>query len=59
MSAQNKLDIDWNDDIIMPQALIDILEARVDLDVEDDEQECEEDDVVDNVIDVIFDDSEV
>jgi len=56
LSTDNKLEIDWNDDLIMPQDLIDVL---VDHTVEEnteleEEQSCEENDVFDNIIDFIY-----
>jgi len=51
------LEIEWNTDSIMPQALIDILEKQLatgKADLEADINEVEEDDVVDNIIHVIF-----
>jgi len=57
LGDDKKLEIEWNTDSIMPQALIDILEeqsATGEADLEADINEVEEDDVVDNIIDVIF-----
>ena len=57
LEAYKKLETEWNTVSIMPQALIDILEeqsATGEADLEADINKVEEDDVVDNIIDVIF-----
>jgi len=57
LGDDKKLEIEWDTDSIMPQALIDILEeqsATGEADMEADINKVEEDDVVDNIIDVIF-----
>jgi len=56
LGGDKKLEIEWNTDSIMPQALIDILEEQLatgKADLEADINEVEEDDV-DNIIHVIF-----
>jgi len=57
LGDDKKLEIEWNTDSIMPQALIDILEEQLatgEADLEADINKVEEDDAVDNNIDVIF-----
>lgn len=60
LADDNHLEIDWNDDAIMPQKLVDILEEKSSKQENEDDdmsgQEVEEADVVDNIIDFVFQD---
>ena len=63
LDAEGKLAIDWISGDVMPQQLVDILEANEsDLqnttDEDDVEELVEEDDEIDNILDIIFEDDQ-
>ena len=58
LNCDNQLEIKWNNNLIMPQQLIDVLQEDASKSqIEDDQlEDVEEHDVVDNIIDCVFDD---